>query len=216
MLALRNINKAYQGPLGRVEVLRDFELTLKPGDLAVIQGASGCGKSTLLFTAGAMLPPDRGSVMLMEDSIYAMSRARRCRLRAEAVGFIFQRFHLIPYLTVAQNILWPLRWRALGTEAGQRLAAVSDRLGIRHRFEHRPDQLSAGELQRVAVARALMGDKKLICADEPTGNLDEANAAIVIDVLREEAERGCMVLLVTHQRELASLGNVYLDLGTDR
>jgi len=213
MLALQNISKAYRGPAGRVDVLRDFDLKLTSGDLAVIQGPSGCGKSTLLFTAGAMLPPDQGNVQLMHDSIYDMSRARRSHLRAQRIGFIFQRFHLIPYLNVEENILWPLHWSENEAGMEHRFIELSERLGIRHRFAHRPDQLSAGELQRVAVARALMGDKQLICADEPTGNLDEDNAALVIDVLREEAERGCMVLLVTHQRVLAHLGNVYLDMG---
>ncbi len=215
MLSLQNIDKSYNGPEGEVAVLRDLNLKLESGDLAVVQGPSGCGKSTLLFTAGAMLPPERGKVFLMNDSVYDMPRPRRNGLRADTVGFIFQRFHLMPYLTVEENILWPLRWCSNGARLRRRLPELSQRLGIQHRFAHRPAQLSAGELQRVAVARALIGEKKLICADEPTGNLDEDNAGLVIDVLHEEADRGCMVLLVTHQHELAGLGNIHLAMGLD-
>ncbi len=215
MLSFYHVEKSYLGPEGRVEVLRDLSFSLDAGDLAVVQGPSGCGKSTLLFTAGAMLPPDRGTVTFGKDAVYGLPRFRRNRLRATSVGFIFQRFHLMPYLTVEENLLWPLRGCADGEKARQRLPELCHRLGLRHRLAHRPAQLSAGEQQRVAVARALLGEKMLICADEPTGNLDEENADLVIEVLHQEASRGCMILLVTHQHELAGLGNIHLAMGRD-
>jgi len=215
MLVFDHVAKSYPGPERRVEVLRDLSFTLDAGDLAIVQGPSGCGKSTLLFTAGAMLPPDRGRVQFGGNGVYGLPRYRRNRLRASSVGFIFQRFHLMPYLTVEENLLWPLRWCADSEQARRRLPELCRRLGLRHRLAHRPAQLSAGEQQRVAVVRALLGEKKLICADEPTGNLDEENADLVIGVLQEEAARGCMVLLVTHQHELAGLGNIHLAMGSD-
>ncbi len=198
MLSFESVSKAYDGPTGRTDVLRKIDLRLNPGDLAVIRGASGSGKSTLLFTAGAMLPPDEGRVTIDGESMYALPRRRRHALRAQAVGFVFQRFHLVPYLTVAENILWPLRWHPDPAACERRLPDLVRRLKLQTRLCHRPAQLSAGEQQRTAVARALIGNKRLICADEPTGNLDEDNASVILDMFKEEAERGCMVLLVTH------------------
>ena len=215
MLGFEAVSKSYPGPDGAVPVLRDLSFVMHPGDLAVVQGPSGCGKSTLLFTAGAMMPPERGAVRFADQSVYGISRARRHRLRGTSVGFIFQRFHLIPYLNVEQNILWPLRWSANPVQAARRLPELARRLEIRHRLTHRPAQLSAGEQQRVAVARALLGRKALICADEPTGNLDEVNAAIVFDVLKDEAARGAIVLLVTHQHRLIGLGNTRIQWSHD-
>ncbi len=212
MLSFEKVYKSYPGPEGRVDVLRGIDLSLNQGDLAVVRGPSGCGKSTLLFTAGTMLPPERGRVTFGGMSVYDAPRFRRNSVRGTSVGFIFQRFHLIPYLNVEENILWPLRWsRKDASELKKNLPGLAGRLGIRKRFAHLPCQLSTGEQQRVAVARALLGGKKLICADEPTGNLDDENAALVVEVLKDEASKGSVVLLVTHQRELSGLGNVYLE-----
>ncbi len=208
MLLFHDVSKSYPGPGGSLPVLRNISFQMDPGDLAVVQGPSGCGKSTLLFTAGSLMPPEGGSVQLAGVSIYQVTRARRHRIRGSCVGFVFQRFHLIPYLDVRENILWPLRWSAHPETSRRRFPELVRRLDIGHRLEHRPAQLSAGEQQRVAVARALIGGKSLICADEPTGNLDEENAGIVLDILKEEASRGVMVLLVTHQRRLIDMGTM--------
>lgn len=210
MLIFENVNKSYVGPSGTVDVLKGFSCRFAPGDLAVLQGPSGCGKSTLLFIAGAMLRPNQGDVSLHGESLYRARASRRHALRGTSIGFIFQRFHLIPYLTVAENILWPLRWSAEPEAAASRLDALTHQLQIAHRLLHRPAQLSAGEQQRVAVARALIGRKQLICADEPTGNLDEDNAAIILDILKAEAQRGAIVLLITHQKAFADWGNRHL------
>ena len=215
MLTLDSVSKSYRGPAGPVPVLREVDLQFSPGDLAVINGPSGCGKSTLLFTAGAMMPPDRGAVQLAGRSLYQLSRARRHQVRGTSVGFIFQRFHLVPYLSVEDNILWPLRWSENPAQAARGLPALARRLLIGDRLQHRPAQLSAGEQQRAAVARALIGQKSLICADEPTGNLDDDNAVIVDEILKEEAARGAIVLLVTHQRNLVGLGNVHIEWMAD-
>lgn len=215
MLSVDAVHKAYDGPAGRAEVLRGIDLRLEPGELAVIRGPSGCGKSTLLFTAGAMLPPDTGRVTLNGKDLYALSRGRRHALRAAAVGFVFQRFHLMPYLTVAENILWPLRWHPDPAPGERRLPELVDRLGLGPRLQHRPAQLSAGEQQRVAIARALAGNKRLVCADEPTGNLDEGNAAVILDMFKEEAERGVMILLVTHHEVPAGYASLELRMNPE-
>lgn len=212
MLAFESVHKNYPGPGGPVKVLENIGFRLEAGDMAVVQGPSGCGKSTLLFTAGAMLAPDGGRVLLDGNSLYDASPARRNRLRGNSVGFIFQQFHLVPYLDVEENILCPLRWSSDPALSRKRLPALARRLGITHRLAHRPAQLSAGEKQRVAVARALVGGKRLVCADEPTGNLDEENAAVVLDVLREEVARGAIIVLATHQAGLDGRGNVHFRL----
>lgn len=212
MLSLETVSKSYAGPDGRTPVLREIDMRLEPGELAVIRGPSGCGKSTLLFTAGAMLPPDEGRVTLDGASLYDLPRRRRNRLRAEAVGFVFQRFHLVPYLTAAENILWPLRWHPDPRACRKRVPELVVRLGLASRLRHRPSQLSAGEQQRVAVARALAGNKRLICADEPTGNLDERNATVILDMFKAEANRGCIVLLVTHHAVPAGFASTEISL----
>lgn len=215
MLILRNINKSFAGPEGRVDVLRDMNFTVNPGQTAVIQGPSGCGKSTLLFTIGAMMPPDKGEVLFDSRSLYAMPPSGRNGFRGAAVGFIFQRFHLIPYLNVEENLLWPLRWSKDPGRFAGRLDDIAGRLGIRGRLKHLPSQLSAGEQQRAAVGRAILGGKKIICADEPTGNLDEENAGLVIQVLKEEASRGSIVILATHQKQLSGIGDINLKFTAD-
>ncbi len=215
MLVLKDVSKSFAGPEGRVDVLRGMNFTVHPGQTAVIQGASGCGKSTLLFTVGAMMPPDKGDILFNGESLYAMPPSGRNNFRGASVGFIFQRFHLIPYLNVEENLLWPLRWsKDPGMSAG-RLPDIAGRLGIRRRLKHLPSQLSAGEQQRAAVGRAILGGKKIICADEPTGNLDEENAELVIRVLKEAASGGSIVLLATHQKQLSGIGDVNLKFTGD-
>lgn len=214
MLRLENIHKSFQGPIGPVQVLAGLDLEVRPGELAVVEGPSGCGKSTLLFIAGAMSPPDQGRVQFAGIDPYALNPAARNRFRANRIGFVFQRFHLIPYLDVEANLRWPLRWCADSEKQIPRIAELGERLGIRHRFAHRPAQLSAGEQQRVAIARALLGDKALICADEPTGNLDDENAGLVKDTLIQETQKGRIVLLVTHHKEWAAHSQVRVRLPT--
>ncbi len=143
------------------------------------------------------------------NSISTGHASGRDRLRPDRLSAWF---HLIPYLDVEANLRWPLRWCADPGKHIPRIAELGERLGIRHRFAHRPAQLSAGEQQRVAIARALLGDKPLICADEPTGNLDDESAALVKDTLVQETQQGRMVLLVTHHKEWAAHSQVRLHL----
>lgn len=212
MLIFEDVTKSYPGPGGRIEVLAGLNLRVRAGELAVVQGASGCGKSTLLFIAGGLLRPDRGTVRFADRTPYSLSNARRNRFRAANVGFIFQRFHLIPYLSVEENVRWPLHWSDDPIRDGRRIPELCEKLGFHRRLGHLPAQLSVGEQQRVAVARALLGDRKLICADEPTGNLDETNSRLIAEILREEADRGCTVLFVTHEKRWASMADLHLRL----
>ena len=216
MLDVRHVTKTYRKDGQIVRAADDLSFRLSEGDLAVIHGPSGSGKSTLLLIAGGMLAPDAGSVLYESDDIYRWPARRRNAYRRQAVGFVFQRFFLVPYLTVADNIRMP--WVLQGTRSGweDALRDVATRLRIGHRLGHRPAELSAGEQQRAAVARALAGGQKLILADEPTGNLDPENAQIIADCLREESRRGRIVLLVTHNPALTGIGSESLRLEQGR
>ncbi len=214
MLKLSHISHSYHGPEGRIGILEDINLRASPGELVMVTGPSGCGKSTLLFIAGAMLAPERGGVQFGDRNPYHLSNSQRNRFRALLVGFVFQRFHLIPYLTVEDNLRCPLLWSDDPLGHVREIPEIAKRLGIRQRLGHLPCQLSAGEQQRVAVARSLLGKKQLICADEPTGNLDAENAGLIADALREATERGCVVLLATHHSEWPVRSDTRLHLGT--
>jgi len=215
MLRIEHASKIYRKHDVTVAAADDVSLELEGGDFAVVHGPSGSGKSTLLLMAGGMLPPDSGDILFEESDIYRWPSRKRNRYRNQAVGFVFQRFHLLPYLAVADNIRLPLALQSRGHEQ-EAVEAAAERLGIAGRLHHQPAELSVGEQQRVAVARALVGDKRVILADEPTGNLDEENVRVVGDVLKQESERGRIVVLVTHNASLRNLGNrrFHLDRGT--
>ena len=203
MIQLENVFKQFDGPGGKVTALDNVSLSLAQGELLVINGHSGCGKSTLLLTAAGMLRPNSGKVRLLgKHDPYDLSADMRSRLRAGSIGFVFQQFHLIPYLTVRENILAPLL--ALSSEDPDRRAAeLILQLGLEARREHLPSQLSTGERQRTALARALFNKPEIILADEPTGNLDDENTEIVLNQLRDYASSGGSVLLVTHNSKAA-------------
>lgn len=203
MLRLHNVTKSFQGPNGKVTALKEVSLSLSPKELLTINGPSGCGKSTLLLTAAGMLRPDAGDVLLMEkDRPYDLPPDRRSRLRAGLIGFVFQQFHLIPYLSVLENILVP-HLALSGKDPRERATELLEQFGLKERADHVPSQLSTGEKQRTALARALFNRPKILMADEPTGNLDDENAAIVLGHLRRYADAGGSVLLVTHHAEAA-------------
>jgi len=215
MLKIGHVSKTYRKGAAVVTAAEDIALELSAGDFAVVHGPSGSGKSTLLLIAGGMLEPDSGNVLFDDSDIYRWPPRKRNRYRRQAVGFIFQRFHLLPYLSVADNIRMPLALQGRGREH-MPIGRVAERLRIAHRLEHQPAELSVGEQQRVALARAIVGDKRVILADEPTGNLDEENVQIVGDVLKQESEGGRIVVLVTHNRLLRDLGNRSFHLAEGR
>ena len=218
-LQLVGVGKTFAGPDGDVPALADVSLEVKRGEFVAVLGPSGSGKTTLLLCAGALMEPDRGRVMLAGVEPYAVSSGRRAGLRAEKVGFVFQQFHLVPYLTVLENVLAP----SLGSSAAEkqrrgpdRARELIERFGLAERARHVPAELSVGECQRAALARALFNEPEVLLADEPTGNLDPDNAATVLSALRGFAAGGGAVLLVTHDREAAGSADRTLRLEAGR
>ena len=214
MLSVSDIRKVYASADGTVRALDGVSCAIDGGDFMIVHGPSGSGKSTLLLALGGMLPPDDGEVRFSGESVYGWSALRRNVYRQTTVAFVFQRFHLFPYLSVLDNIMLPETLRRDPDRCAS-VAAVTElaeRLQIAHRLRHRPGQLSVGEQQRVAVARALLGDRQVVLADEPTGNLDDLNAAIIADCLVQEAGRGRAVVVATHDTSLLKLGTRSLRL----
>jgi len=197
MLKLHNVSKTFRRGETEIPVLAGASLHVAPGELVTVEGPSGCGKSTLLLAAGGLLAPDAGTIEIDGKDPYRLGPDARAALRAKALGFVFQQFHLIPYLSVLDNVLSPLLARP-SDGAEDRAAELLRRFGLADRADHRPAELSVGERQRTSLARALLNRPKLILADEPTGNLDEANSRAVLGGLARFAHDGGAVLLVTH------------------
>jgi putative ABC transport system ATP-binding protein len=203
VLTIKQLTKTYLGPNGKVQALDHVSLTIGKGEFVAVQGPSGCGKTTLLLMAGALLEPDEGWVEVDGQNPYALSAEQRARFRAAQIGFVFQQFHLVPYLSVLDNVLAPsLALQRNG--ARQRAEELIGLLGLSERLHHVPAELSTGERQRVALARSLLNQPKLLLADEPTGNLDAASSTAVLDQLAKFAQGGGSVLLATHDANAAS------------
>jgi len=198
MLRLDSVSRTFKGPNGTVHPLRDASFEVKSHDFVIVQGPSGTGKTTLLLIAGAMLKPLSGKVTIDEIDPYSLSPSKRSVLRSEKIGFIFQQFHLIPYLSVLDNIIIAANHNARKEKAFDKAHDLVRQFGIEARVHHKPSQLSTGEQQRTALARALINDPCLILADEPTGNLDQENTDQVFGHLAQIAENGTAVVAVTH------------------
>jgi putative ABC transport system ATP-binding protein len=204
MLTLDSICKDYNSPDGTVQAVSSVSFSVNSGDFVAVQGVSGCGKTTLLLVAGCLLQPSSGTVRLDDLDPYALSPNARGKVRAEKIGFVFQQFHLIPYLSARDNILAPTVARP-DPEADARADELIRHFKLEHRVNHHPAQLSTGERQRTALARALLNKPGIIMADEPTGNLDDANAEIIFGYLKEFVAEGGAVLLVTHDPRAAGV-----------
>jgi ABC-type lipoprotein export system ATPase subunit len=208
-LDARDVEKTYAGTGEPVAALRAVSLTLTAGEFVAVMGPSGCGKSTLLHVCGAMDRPTGGSVRIGQQELGSLDDAALTRLRRETIGFVFQFFNLLPMLTVRENIALPQLLG--GANPARTLATAAQfaaRVGLGHRLDHRPAQLSGGEMQRAAIARALVHRPALLIADEPTGNLDSANGARILDLLVElHRETGVSILLATHAQEVAALAD---------
>lgn len=199
MLAFENVTTLHRTARGEVRSLDQVNLEVRAGEFVVLRGPSGCGKTTLLLTAGGMLRPTAGRVRFEGRDLYALSQSERNRLRAGTIGFVFQMFHLLPYLDVRENLLLAAASPPGGASSlRERAGELLGKLGLKPREHHRPAALSAGERQRTAIARALLNRPKLILADEPTGNLDPENAAEVLRLLKDFHTTGGTLLLVTH------------------
>jgi ABC-type lipoprotein export system ATPase subunit len=202
MLEIRNLCKSFAKDNVRLNLLENVTLTISKGEYVAVQGPSGCGKTTLLLMAGGLLRPDKGQVLINNQNIYELNADERAIFRGQNIGFVFQQYHLIPYLTVLENVLTPALARN-EIESTNRGSALLEQFGLSHRLNHLPAELSAGEKQRVALARALLFQPAVLLADEITGNLDDKNANLVLDYLKDYAQNGGAVLLVTHSQQAA-------------
>jgi len=202
MLEIQDVTKTYRKNDQEIRPLDGLSLEISPGEFVAVRGASGCGKTTLLLTAGALLAPDSGQVLIDGQNPYDLPPDRRAGVRAERIGFVFQQFHLVPYLTVRDNVLSAALAKP-SPDAPERAEEIIRYFQLTDRADHVPAELSTGERQRTALARATLNRPGLLLADEPTGNLDGANAEIVLGYLDEFARAGGAVLLVTHDDHAA-------------
>ena len=220
MLEAREVAKSYRLGNETVEAVRGVSLAVAPGEFVAIMGPSGSGKSTLLQVLGGLDQPTTGEVLLQGETISALSDEQATRLRRDRTGFVFQSFNLIPLLDVTENVSLPFTIAGIDPTKGdvrQRIAEVIELVDLTAKAHHRPDQLSSGEQQRVAVARALVTRPALLFADEPTGNLDYTTGSEILDALyRSCIERGQTIVLVTHDSKAAAYADRVLVLSDGR
>jgi len=206
MLKVENLSKEYSTPAGPLRIVSDVSLTLPPGSAVSIMGPSGSGKSTLLYMIGALEPPSGGTVTLKGQNPFLLNAKELAAFRNQQIGFVFQDHCLLPQCSVIENVLTPTMVAAAANgEPTRRATELLKQVGLSERLDHRPAQLSGGEKQRAALARALIMKPKLLLCDEPTGNLDQKSAEMVADLLLEthqDAEK--ILIVVTHSKELAA------------
>ncbi|MDR6128752.1 putative ABC transport system ATP-binding protein [Sphingomonas sp. SORGH_AS802] len=199
MIHLHDVSRTYASDEVETTALGGIELHVEPGEFVAIMGPSGCGKSTLLNILGTIDRPSGGRYLFEGKDIARAPEAALARLRRDRLGFVFQSFNLIDELTIAENVALGLAYRPMAaSEKRNQIAAAMDRVGIAHRQRHFPHQLSGGQQQRAAIARAIVGEPRLILADEPTGNLDTANGAQVMEILQQLNAGGATIVMVTH------------------
>ncbi len=204
MLKIKNVSKIYRKGQQIIKAIDHVTLDIPQGDFVALTGPSGSGKSSLLLMLGGMLSPTEGEVWIEGESLYDLNADQRARVRQKKIGFVFQTFNLIPYLSAMQNVQVPLLLVGLDEEAQQKRAqALLERVGLGDRLDHKPAELSVGQQQRVALARMLANDPSVILADEPTGNLDPDMSAHVMQFLTELNQEGRTIVLVTHDRQVA-------------
>jgi putative ABC transport system ATP-binding protein len=202
VIVLEKVSKHYNRPSGIVKALDEIDLMVERNEFIVIRGSSGSGKTTLLLTIGGMLRPTSGRLIVAGMDPYNIDNKNRLEFRAEKIGFVFQLFHLIPYLTVIENVLLPSGSAGGGSkELKPRARILLKQLNLDDRSDHFPAELSAGEKQRAAIARAMLKKPEIILADEPTGNLDPENATGIARCLAEVHQEGCTVIVVTHGQD---------------
>lgn len=213
MLEINDLTKSYPAPQGSLPVLNGITLSLSAGDVVAIMGPSGSGKSTFLYILGTLETPTSGTVTIVGSNPFALDSRKLAAFRNESIGFIFQDHHLLPQCSVLENTLTPTLVAPSTGHYEQRARELLDQVGLTERIHHRPSELSGGEKQRVAVARALIREPTLLLCDEPTGNLDRHSADAVASLLLDEKVRGNRILVVvTHSAELASKFPVKLEL----
>ncbi len=214
MIKLKNVSRLYPAKAeaadGVIRALDDFSLSVSPGEWVAVMGPSGSGKSTLVNLIGCLDRPTSGEIWLDSENIANISAAELNRVRAEKIGFVFQQFHLIPYLTALENVMLAQYFHSM-TDEQEALEALN-RVGLKGRAHHVPAELSGGEQQRVCIARALINDPRIVLADEPTGNLDAVNEETVLRLLRELHQQGRTIVMVTHDPVVARLADRRIEL----
>jgi putative ABC transport system ATP-binding protein len=216
MIELKNVTKSYpareeqRGVTGLIKALDDISLSIAPGEWVAMMGPSGSGKSTMVNLIGCLDRPTTGEIWLDGQNVASLSPSDLNHVRAETIGFVFQQFHMIPYLTAVENVMLAQYFHSM-TDEKEALEAL-ERVGLRDRAGHLPSQLSGGEQQRVCIARALINDPKIVLADEPTGNLDAVNEEIVLRLLRELHQQGRTIVMVTHDPVVARLADRRIEL----
>jgi len=208
VIEIEGLRKVYRVGQVDVQALRGVDLTVHSGEFLSIVGPSGSGKSTLFHIIGGLTPPTAGKVRIMDQDLAALTDAGRTRLRKQTVGFVFQKFNLLPNLTARDNIEVARFLGGNGQKSDPAFDEILRLLGIDQRLDHKPNALSGGEQQRVAIARAVVNHPAILLADEPTGNLDTANSTAVLELLRGLNERtGQTILMITHNTEAAAYGH---------
>ncbi len=204
VIEVNHLSKAVTDSTGTLEILRDIHFSLQPQETAAIVGASGSGKSTLLSMLAGLDTPSQGTVRVQGQDIFALDEDARAALRGQKIGFVFQSFQLLPNLTALENVMLPLELAGVRA-ARQQAQEMLQRVGLEQRLQHYPKLLSGGEQQRVALARAFVVQPAVLLADEPTGSLDHATGAAVMDLMLQlNREQGTTLVLVTHDRGIAA------------
>ncbi|EAC1601511.1 ABC transporter ATP-binding protein [Campylobacter coli] len=201
LIQIKNLSKEF----GKVKALDNINLNIYKGEWLAIMGPSGSGKSTLLNILSLMDDPSSGKYILDNEDLEQINEEQKITLRREKIGLIFQQFHLIPYLSALENVMLSQYYHSSVDEEDAK--AVLEKVGLSHRLSHLPSQLSGGEQQRVCIARALINNPEILLADEPTGNLDEANEKIVLQTLQKLKNEGKTIVLITHNPELAKFAD---------
>ncbi|EGP2399029.1 ABC transporter ATP-binding protein [Campylobacter jejuni] len=201
LIKINNLNKEF----GKVKALNNINLSVYEGEWLAIMGPSGSGKSTLLNILSLMDTPSSGEYILDNENLEQMDEEQKITLRREKIGLVFQQFHLIPYLNALENVMLSQHYHSSVDEEDAKM--VLEKVGLSHRLTHLPSQLSGGEQQRVCTARALINNPELLLADEPTGNLDEANEQIVLQTLQKLKNEGKTIVLITHNPDLAKFAD---------
>ncbi len=205
IIELEHINKYYQMGENQLHVLKDVSLTVEKGDYLAILGPSGSGKSTLMNVIGCMDHADSGEYVLDGEIIHKAKESELTKIRNEKIGFIFQKYHLIPTYNVLQNIVMPLLMRGMKLkDAKNESLEIIEMLGLKERMKHRPSELSGGQQQRVAIARALVGQPAILLADEPTGALDKNSGTEVLKLFQRLNDMGNTIVMITHDLEVAT------------
>jgi len=214
MIVMKDVTKIYKMGSAQVFALNGVSLEVEDGDFLAVMGPSGSGKSTLLYTIGALLTPTKGDVTIDGESIYKMKPRQRAKFRRENIGFIFQTFELIPYLTALENVMLPLYLSGATTTKQEDMAEEALRkVGLTHRALHKPTELSGGEQQRVSIARGIVNNPHILLADEPTGNLDQKTGNEIIQLLHKLKDKDELtVIMVTHDADKAHLSNEVLQM----